>query len=213
LNHSILLLPMKADIERDAVAFAWESAGGDVLRLDKFWIRPDVDARSVVLYGPHAFSLVVAQVLGLGLMSPPDDLLLRASPALLKRGIRGVSLGEALAGPFPIFVKPIVPKAFRAAVWHSPDDLRAECKGLGPETAVVVSEVINIGAEARAWVLDGQVLSSAIYEGDGGLREASEFVARCARELPLPETSVIDAAFVHDRGWFLLESNAACGAG
>lgn len=62
-------------------------------------------------------------------------------------------------------------------------------------------------------MLDGQVLSCAVYEGEGDAAEAARFLARCARDLPVPETCVLDAAYVVDRGWALLEANAAWGAG
>jgi hypothetical protein len=213
MDHDLLIIPAKPDVERDAVAAAWKAAGGDVLRLDRFWQRPDVSAERVALYGADTFCLVVAQVLGVHLVSPPDDVLLQADPEVTKRTVRGVALGEALGGPFPMFVKPLVPKVFRAAVWRTPDDLRAECKGLAPDTPVLTSEIVSVAAEGRAWVLDGQVLSCAIYEGDADPSQAAGFLERAARILPLPETCVLDAALVENRGWCLLEANAAWGAG
>lgn len=213
MDHDVLIVPAKADVERDAVVAAWELAGAQVLRLDRFWSRPDVVAERVALYGADTFCLVVAQLLGLDLVSPPDDLLIRADSNLTKRVVRGVTLGEALAGPFPTFVKPLVPKVFRAAAWHLADELRTECKGLELDTAVITSEVVRVAAEARAWVLGGEVLSCAVYEGTADRCEATDFITRCARALPLPEACVIDAALVEDRGWCLLEANAAWGAG
>ncbi len=98
MNHETLLVPAKEDVERDAVAAAWQSAGGRVLRVDRFWTKPEVDPASVALYGADSFCLVLAQLLGLDLVSPADDLLLRVDLALTKRTIRGESLGAALAG-------------------------------------------------------------------------------------------------------------------
>jgi hypothetical protein len=213
MKHSVLIIPGKQDVERDAVAAAWEADGGRVLRIDKFWVRPDVEARDVALYGPDSFCLVLAQLLGIELVSPPDDLLMRAGGDLTKRTVKGVSLGEALRGPFPLFAKPLVPKAFRAAVWRGADDLREECKGLGDDAPVIVSEVVQIAAEARAWVLDREVLTCAVYEGEGDATEAAATLRRCAQDLPVPEACVLDAAFVPGRGWALLEANAAWGAG
>lgn len=213
MDHQILIVPAKADVERDAVAAAWESAGGTVLRVDRFWSKPDVDPARVALYGADSFCLVLAQLLDLDLMSPVDDLLLRADPSLTKRTVRGVGLGAALDGLFPMFAKPLVPKAFRAAVWQGPDELREECRGLELDTPIITSEVVRVAAEARAWVLGGEVVSCAVYEGEGDSGEASAFVTGCCPTLSLPESCVIDAAFVEDRGWCLLEANAAWGAG
>lgn len=155
LIHDVLLVPAKPDVERDAVADAWVDAGGTVLRIDRFWTRPDVQ---------------------------------------------------------PARVKPLVPKQFRARVWRGADELRAECAGLAPETAVITSEVVEIRAEARAWIMDGQVLTCAVYDGDGDPDGAARFVADAITGLDLPSTCVIDAALIVD-GWCILEANASWGAG
>lgn len=212
MDHDVLIVPVKPDVERDAVAAAWEARGGAVLRVDRFWARPDVEPARTALYGADTFCLVLAQLLGLDLVSPPHDLLLRADRGLTRRAVRGVSLAEALAGGFPTFVKPLVPKQFRARVWPTPDALRAECSGLPPDTAVIASEVVAITAEARAWILDGQVLTCAVYEGAGDAAEAARFAAGAAAALDLPPTCVLDVARL-ESGWCLLEANAAWGAG
>lgn len=212
MEHETLIVPAKPDVERDAVADAWVSGGGKVLRIDRFWTRPDVEPTRVALYGADTFCLVLAQLLGLELVSPRDDLLIGADRRLTSRAIRGVTLDEALRGPFPLFVKPLVPKQFRARVWRAADELRAECAGLAPETTVITSEVVEIHAEARAWILDRQVLSCAIYEGVGNRDDASSFIAGSVTGLDLPSTCVIDAALV-EGGWCILEANASWGAG
>jgi len=211
--HDVLVIPGKPDIERDAVAAAWEAEGGNVLRVDRFWERPAVASDRVALYGADSFCLVLAQLLGLQLVSPADDLLLKASPALTKRSVRGLTLKEALVEAFPVFVKPLTPKAFRASVWSSAASLVEECRGLPDDTPVLASEVVQIDAEARAWVLDGEVVSCALYEGAADLEGARDIAIRCARELPVPATLVIDVAHIADRGWCVLEANAAWGAG
>lgn len=212
MDHEVLIIPSRPDIERDSVAAAWTSRGGSVLHLDRFWVRPDVDPGRVALYGADTFCLVLAQLLGLELVSPPDDLLVRADRGLTRRSIRRVSLSEALGGAFPMFAKPLVPKQFRAAVWRSADELGAECTGLESDAAVITSEVVAIRAEARAWILDRQVLTCAVYEGEARVDEAAAFAERCVDNLDLPATCVIDVALVED-GWCLLEGNAAWGAG
>lgn len=212
VQHEILLIPGKADTERDAVATAWTGAGGTVVRVDRFWERPDLPPEQVALYGPDTFCLVLGQLLGLDLLSPPDDLLLRASPEVTRRAICGVTLAEALDAPFPAFVKPLVPKQFRAGVWQTAEQLQAECRGLAPDSAVITSQVIRIAAEARAWILGGRVLTCAVYEGESDPAEAAGFVEDTVTGLDLPDACVIDAALV-DGGWCLLEANAAWGAG
>ncbi|WP_164000977.1 ATP-grasp domain-containing protein [Pyxidicoccus caerfyrddinensis] len=208
-----LLIPDKADPERDAVALTWEAGGGTVLRLGRFWSPPDVDRTRVRLYGNDTFCLVLAQKLGLSLVSPPDDLLLKVDASLVKREVRGATLEQVASEAFPRFIKPLVPKVFRAAVWPGPEALAEECRGLAPETPVLSSEVASLRAEARGWVLDGRVRTCAVYEGEGSVAEAEAFLATVARAAPLPRTCVLDAALVEGRGWALLEANAAWGAG
>ncbi|MFP2910301.1 ATP-grasp domain-containing protein [Pyxidicoccus sp. 3LFB2] len=213
LDGLTLLIPDKADPERDVVAREWEARGGTVLRLGRFWSPPDVDPARVRLYGNDTFCLVLAQKLGLTLVSPPDDLLLKVDPAWVKREVRGATLEQVAAEPFPRFIKPLVPKVFRAAVWPGPEALAEECRGLTPDTPVLSSEVVSLRAEARGWVLDGQVRTCAVYEGEGSVTEARDFLATVARASVLPRTCVLDAALVEGRGWALLEANAAWGAG
>ncbi|QSQ20937.1 ATP-grasp domain-containing protein [Pyxidicoccus parkwayensis] len=208
-----LLVPDKADSERDAVARAWETGGGTVLRLGRFWSPPEMDRARVRLYGNDTFCLVLAQKLGVSLVSPPDDLLLKVDSAWVKREVRGATLAQVMAEAFPRFIKPLVPKVFRAAVWPGPEALAEECRGLAPDTPVLSSEIVSLRAEARAWVLDGRVRTCAVYEGTASVTEAEAFLASVAREAPLPRTCVLDVALVEGRGWALLEANAAWGAG
>ncbi|MCP3098358.1 ATP-grasp domain-containing protein [Myxococcus sp. K15C18031901] len=208
-----LLVPAKADPERDAVARAWESGGGTVHRLERFWNPPELPPARTRLYGNDTFCLVVAQKLGLTLVSPPDDLLLRVRPERLLREVHGATLASVTTGPFPRFIKPLVPKVFRASVWRDAEALAEECRGLTPDTPVLSSEVVPLRAEARAWVLDGRVRSCALYEGTGDVEEARGVLEAIARDAPLPRACVLDAAWVEGRGWALLEANAAWGAG
>ncbi|MFP2957859.1 ATP-grasp domain-containing protein [Myxococcus sp. 1LA] len=208
-----MLIPAKGDPERDAVAAEWEAGGGTVLRLDRFWSPPALAPAEVRLYGNDTFCLVLAQMLGLSLVSPPDDLLLKVEPDWVKREVHGSTLAQVVAEPFPRFVKPLVPKRFRADVWREAKALLEECRGLEAETPVLSSEVVTLRAEARAWALDGQILSCAMYEGEGDLSEARTFLEAVARSPLLPRTCVLDAAWVEGRGWALLEANAAWGAG
>ncbi len=78
-----LLIPAKSDEERDRVAQAWEAAGGRVRRVQKFWVKPDLaDNEAVAIYGNDTFAQVLAQVLGLKLLSPDDALIGRISSEL-----------------------------------------------------------------------------------------------------------------------------------
>lgn len=208
-----LLIPDKPDVERDAVAAAWSRAGGAILKLGKFWRPPTLPPSSVRVYGPDTFGLVLADIYGLSLVEPPQEVALDLPQKFLRRRVKGGPLREALDWQYPSFVKPFVPKAFGARIYGSAEELSKETEGMDPDARVLASEIVSIQAEARAFVLDGLVLDCAVYEGT---TEAAGAM-RCAKEvaaLPhFPAAFVLDLALVHDGEWVFLEANAAWGAG
>lgn len=195
----ILVISDKSDVERDAVATVWEAAGGEVVRLGRFWDPPALDVQRVRVYGADSFCQVLAQKLGLALVSPADDWLLTAPYSLVKRAIAPVPTA------FPAFVKSVVPKLIRSRVYRTAEDLGAI------DEALIVSEVIELTAEARSWVHDGDVLAIACYEGDAPLDDARTHAMATAAYLPSP--CVIDVGLTRDRGWVVIEPNPAWGAG
>jgi hypothetical protein len=203
----------KPDVERDAVADAWLAAGGEVLRLGRFWDPPALDPKCVRVYGADSYCQVLAQKLGLVLVSPPEDLLLHLAPALTKRALRGTTLGEATTLPFPAFIKTFVPKLIRSRIYESAADLSAEARGLESDTALCVSEIVTFVAEARSWLLDAEVLSIACYEGDVDVTTARELAAATGRAPATTSPCVVDLGLTDDRGWVVIEANAAWGAG
>jgi hypothetical protein len=214
LDSLTLVIPSKADVEREAVAQAWSDGGGRVERLDRFWEPPaHVDREGVRLYGNDTFCLVVAQKLDLRLVSPDERILAAVPDFLLRRRVRIVDLGALERVVFPVFVKPVVPKQFRAAVYASKADLESECHGLGQETAVVVSEVVRFEAEARAFALDSVIRTLAVYEGAANHDHAAYFAERVLRALDLPRTCVLDVGLLDDGSWAFIEANATWGAG
>lgn len=125
-----LLIPERGDIERDAVADAWVRGGGTVLRVGRFWDPPAVDPGRTRVYGNDTFCLVLAQKLGLELVSPPDDLLGQLEPALVGRAIEFMPLADVGRLRYPVFVKSAVPKLFTARIYESAQDLLDEARGL-----------------------------------------------------------------------------------
>ncbi len=208
-----LVITDKPDVERDAVADAWTAAGGEVLRLGRFWDPPALDPKRVRVYGADSYCQVLAQKLGLVLVSPPDDLLLHLAPALTKRALRGATLADAETLTFPTFIKTFVPKLIRSRVYESAADLAAEAHGLEADTALLVSEIVAFVAEARSWLLGDEVLSIACYEGDVDLALARELAAEIGRDPAITSPCVVDLGLTDDRGWIAIEANAAWGAG
>jgi ATP-grasp domain, R2K clade family 3 len=170
-----LLIPDKPDVEHDAIANAFASSGGTVHRIARFWDPPHFEASTVRVYGAEAFCLVLQQKLGFELCSPSDELLLTVPARFLNRQIARRPLGEIPSVDFPAFIKPVIPKQFRGAVYHSGQAVAEECRGLPPETAVFVAEAVTFAGEVRAFVLDGVMLDAAVYEGRSDLIGAGEF--------------------------------------
>ncbi len=165
------------------------------------------------IYGNDTFALVLAQKLNLHLVSPDDDLLVRLPAEQIGRRIRIANLGDACNFTFPTFVKSVVPKQFRAGVYASWPQLESECAGLSMNTPIYESEVVKFDAEVRGFIFEGRVQDAAVYEGSADSSTAMEFLSIVARNDALPVTCVLDIGFVRDRGWVVVEANAAWGAG
>ncbi len=214
LESLILVIPAKPDPERDAVAGAWLSAGGTVERLDRFWQPPErLDRERVKLYGNETFCLVLAEKLRLLLVSPDDRILASAPEVLRKRRVWLRRLGALGAGDFPVFAKPTVPKQFRGAVYNSLAELAHECRGLGPDTEILLSDVVNLKAEARAFALDSSVRTVGVYNGEANADHAAYFAEKVVTALSLPRTCVVDVGLLDDGTWVFIEANATWGAG
>ncbi len=214
-NNLTLIIPEKPDVERDAVADVWLKEGGSVLRLGKFWDPPELDRLSVRVYGNDTFCLVLKEKLGFNLVSPADDFLLSIDFEWVKRDLNIIPFSDIDKIDFPVFIKPLIPKLFRASVYNSKADLLDECKGISGDTDIIVSGIIDILAEARAFVLDGIVLSCSIYEGDASVDEARLFAQSfldCCGDV-LPVSCVVDVGKIGNGDWVVVEANAAWGAG
>jgi hypothetical protein len=208
-----LLISDKPDPERDALADSFARRGGIVHRLGRFWDPPPFDPATVRVYGADSFCLVLQQKLGFQLCTPADDLLLQVPPAFLQRRLEQQTLLEAQSKAFPAFIKPLVPKQFRGAVYQSADDLAKECHGLPPDTKVFLAEPVRFTSEVRSFVLEGRVLDAALYEGQANIPEAVEFIDALLEKITVPGSVVIDVGIIANRGWAVIEFNAAWGAG
>lgn len=208
-----LLISDKPDEERDAVAESFARRGGTVHRIGRFWEPPAFDAATVRVYGADSFCLVLQQKLGFPLCSPDDELLLRMPSEFLRRRLACRTLSETAELSFPLFIKPIVPKQFRGAVYQNSTALAVECRGLPETTAIFAAEVVCFTAEARSFVLDGRVLDTALYEGAAIVADAASVVDNLTKTVALPRAVVVDTGFIVGRGWAVVEFNAAWGAG
>lgn len=211
-SNLTLLIPEKNDLERDAVAQAWINADGEVIRLGRFWEPPNLENKQVRVYGNNTFCLVLQQKLGFDLISPSDTLIFDVPPQYLKRKIKKFTLSESTEIQFPIFIKSLVPKLIQSKVYDSLSKFHEACLGLSRDTEFIASEIIDFISEFRSFILNGQLLDCAVYEGNGNVEAAISFIDNMIQEIQIPSVIVIDIGLSAE-GFSLIEFNASWGAG
>jgi hypothetical protein len=212
-----LLLPEKSDLETNQVQAVCVQKGITVKRLGKYWIREEELAhQQLAVYGNQAFSMVLAQIYNLTLISPDDTLITQLDTHWTKRTVWQTTIQQLQAEDFPVFIKPVIPKIFTAGVFKSITDFKNNIPGINEAEEILVSEIIHdLQAEARAWIMNGTIKDIALYEGDADLNVATKFLTQFIgqhKEL-LPSVVVTDLGYSAQKGWFVLEFNACWGAG
>jgi len=130
MKNTLLLIPDKADVERDSIAQAWEEQGGVVKRIGKFWVKPETHGKDIAVYGYDSFCLVLAEVLTVKVVMPKDEWIAEVDKNYLKRHIEIFSIEESDQIQFPKFIKPVIPKLFKAEIFHSKQELLEKVKGI-----------------------------------------------------------------------------------
>lgn len=214
MKNELLLIPDKADVEREALAKIWEENGGEVKRIGKFWVKPETNGKRIVLYGPDSFCLVLAQVLDLDLISPKDEMIAELNYLHLKRKVEIKYVNELTSDQFPQFIKSVKPKFFQAAIYQSLAEFYDKNIVRCGEEQLICSEIINIEKKVRAFILNQNVEDLAFYEGEGSIDSAKQFIDDFLEtcEIELPRTFVLDVGYNELDGWFIIEFNASWGA-
>jgi len=213
----ILLIPEKTDVEFEAVASILTARGGKIKRLGKYWIKDETIAKlPLAIYGNQTFAMVLAQIYKKTLISPDDTLIARLAPQWVKRVINHTTIEALQASHFPIFIKPVIPKLFAAGIFPDLAYFKQSIGGLDESEEVLIAEIVKpIQAEVRAFILEGEIMDMALYEGKADLVSGREFLIGFLAEYKeqLPFTVVVDLGFNERAGWFVLEFNASWGAG
>jgi hypothetical protein len=212
-----LLIPEKADIEFEEVATVWKNVGGQVKRLGKYWIKDEnLVSRRIAIYGGQAFAFVLAQIYDVELLSPDDSLITRLEKIWTKRNVHLQQIGQLSERDFPVFIKPLVPKIFPAAIYNSKTEFIQATEGLPDSEQILASDIVtSIKAESRCYIKDGLVKDISFYEGSASLEEGVKFATDFVEHNKdhLPAVVVIDIGFNEQIGWFVIEFNACWGAG
>jgi hypothetical protein len=217
MNKTILLIPEKTDIEFEQVFRTWTDNGGEIRRLGKYWIKDEsLNGQKIAIYGNQTFSLVLAQIYNVELISPDDKDIAKLDQSWIKRKIEIKTISDIVENIFPIFLKPVIPKSFIASVFSTLKDFEEATKGLEKTEELLTSTIVNdIKAEARGYLKNGVVKDIALYEGNADIKEGELFLRKFAEKNLdiLPEVVVTDIAYSEKLGWFVLEFNACWGAG
>jgi hypothetical protein len=186
---------------------------------------PAVASGSIVVYIEALFAPLISSRFKLQLAQTPESWLPDLPSEYRHRDIRLTTLEAARASDFPLFVKPPNEKSFPAQVYAGPAALPTD---YDPATCVLVSSPVTWVAEFRCFCLDGLVRTMSPYLRHGQLcdesgyaataeesQAATEFAQRVLRDgrVTVPRAIVLDVGIILDRGWAVVEANAAWGAG
>jgi hypothetical protein len=225
-----LLLSPRYTTDSRALRQAAETAGWNVFRLPD-WRPPQRQfAGPVALYGEPLFVDIMAAALDLVVLDSPSDWLARLPRRFAQREISAMPLSAALQLAEPRFVKPAHEKSFPAGVYAMATEAPPACRALPGELMVLVAEPVRWEIEFRGFVLNRQLVTLSPYLRDGELVEDDEgnWVAedhewQAARAyyaqiladpaLDLAPAIVLDVGRIAGRGWAIIETNGAWGAG
>ena len=213
----ILVIPEKMDTEFEQVFVAWANKGGVIKRLGKYWIKEDIlTEHPIAIYGNQTFALVLAQIYEVELLFPDDTLIARLEEKWTRRHIELKQIDQIAENNFPVFIKPVIPKIFTAGIFERITDFKQIVNGMANSEEVLMSSIVEpIEAEARAFILNGEIRDIALYEGFAELAAGRIFLTDFinSHKDQLPKAVVVDIAFNKLTGWFILEFNACWGAG
>ncbi|MFI5530443.1 ATP-grasp domain-containing protein [Kitasatospora sp. NPDC051853] len=185
------------------------------------WEAPEwlAELRPAHLYGGPLFADVVAGVLGVAPLEPPDDWLTTLPRELLGRQVTVTTLAEARGLRRPAFLKPPNDKLFAARVHPDGSGLPGP-DALDDDTPVLVSDVVTFATEYRLFVLDGTVRAASRYAVGGDLAVSPEvppaalaFAAEVLATGGLPSAAVVDVGQLADGSWAVVEANPAWASG
>jgi hypothetical protein len=221
---TLILSPRYSDdsitLRRAAIALGW-----DVMRLASWRCPDDFEPEEPVLFAEPLFNAAVAEQLGLTLIEPPEDFLIRLPREYVGRAVRLTTAAEARTLTGPAFLKPPNRKTFPARVYARGSGLPE----MPDEDPVLVSAPVAWAAEFRFFVKDRRVRAWSPYWLNGALaRDGDDWVVEpehaaatgCLVErlladprVDLPAALVIDAGVMDGIGPAVVEANEASGSG
>jgi hypothetical protein len=191
------------------------------------WKVPAVDPANVAVYAEPLLATHIARTLNLELLEPEVDWLPLVPKLWRNRTVLLTTMEEARAVSEPRFIKSAAGKEFDARIYPSGKDLpRGEM--ISDSLAVLVQEIVHFDVEYRCFVSSRVVRTASSYwrygkdprdeKGLWSASELSEAMQFCAAFLadstvPVPDACVIDVGFIQEKGWAIIECNAAWSSG
>jgi hypothetical protein len=224
-----LVLPPRYTPDSIALWNAARQAGWSVERLQIWRVPAWLNDTTIVLYGEPLFASVVADALGIALLAPPSDWLTSVPLDYRHREVVFTTLGAARTLTQPRFIKPAEEKCFPAQVYVSGVDL-PPTDILPDSTPVLVSEPVTWEVEFRCFIVNRAIATLSPYWRDGQTAQAEDgtwpaestelsqalaFANTMLADplIQLPPAVVLDVGRIKDRGWSVVETNAAWGSG
>jgi hypothetical protein len=226
----VLVLPPRYTPDSLALADAAMHARWEVERLHS-WRVPDLlrGRNDVVLFGEPLFAAAVAEDLGLALLEPPLSWLAELTEEYRRREVSFTTLAHARKRLCPTFVKPADDKCFITKVFATGEELPGN-EVLPGTTPVLMAEPVMWIVEFRCFILERKVLTVSPYLRNGRLAqtadgswpaidsetdEALAFAEMILADLTvrLPPAVALDVGIIENRGWAVVEANAAWGSG
>lgn len=191
------------------------------------WKIPEVNVADVAVYAEPLLATHVARALGLELLEPANDWLPSLPESWRKRAASLATMKEARSCVEPRFIKSAGGKEFDARSYESGKDLpRGEM--IADSLPVLIQEIVHWEVEYRCFVSEGTVKAASSYWRHGKVSrdengvwsadELSEAIEFCNSLLRDPkvfalDACVIDVGIIRERGWAVIECNAAWSSG
>ena len=220
-----LILTPRFTEDAQALWRAANQLGWNVERLQSWQVPTELRlVPEPVLYLEALFGQTLAAQFGLQLLEPEIDWLPNLPAEFRQRQVSLTTLGGCRDLVKPAFIKPPNDKSFPAKVYtgaalpHEYDE----------DTPILVAEVVVWEKEFRCFILNRQIRTISIYLRSGELQRELEFAATepelaaaeaflnrllADERIELPRAAVVDVGIIAERGWAVVEQNAAWGAG
>lgn len=184
---------------------AWRFHGGETKTIESFWRFEGSGRPGDGVFGGNYYCQVLAERIGLELALPNNLWLTQLSKFWTKRSIRLARLEEVR---WPAFVKPIDHECFPAGIYRDADSLLQRAwSPLMWDQLILLSEIVEIEAEVRTFVANGELKALGSYSGKPSLSQAAEFISSFLDSCNFGMACTIDLARIKGSGWALLEFN------